>query len=104
MEKMPRTGYCMLVGFGRDRGFLGRDRAFWFCVATVGFVSRQDLVLVGCSWVATVFALCRDNVAIEVPLSRSRRSQQSCCDKFGLGWEFLGRERTFLVATENRQD
>ena len=27
-----------------------------------------------------------------------------CCDKFGHGWGFLGHDRTFLVATENRQD
>ena len=71
-----QKGYCTLVGLRRDRGFLCRDRAFWFCVVTMGFVSRQDLVLVGCSWVAVVVALCRDNVATEVPLSRSRRSRQ----------------------------
>ena len=62
-------GYCMLAGLGRGRGFLYSVRAFWFCVAIVGFVSRQDLVLAGCSWVAAVVAPCRDNVAIEVPLS-----------------------------------
>ena len=43
------------ASLGRDKGFLGRDRVFWFFVATVGFLSRQDLVLAGCSWVATVF-------------------------------------------------
>ena len=64
-----QKGYYMLEGLGRDRGFLYRDRAFWLCVMTVGFVSRQDLVLAGCSWVATVVALCCDNVATEVSLS-----------------------------------
>ena len=71
-----QNGYCMLAGLGRDRGFLYHDRAFWLCVVTVGFVSRQDLVLAGCSWVVTVVAPCRDNVAIEVPLSRPRWSRQ----------------------------
>ena len=26
------------------------------------------------------------------------------CDKLGLGWGFLGCDRTFLVAKENHQD
>ena len=74
-EKVQK-GYCMLAGLDRDRGFLYYDKAFWFCVSTSGFVSRQDLVLAGCSWVTVVVAPCRDNVAIEVPLSRPRWSRQ----------------------------
>ena len=55
-----------------------RDTTRVFSVVTElsGYVLRQDLVLAGCSWVASVFALCCDNVMIEVPLSRSRRSLQ----------------------------
>ena len=57
-------------------GKFGRNRAFWFCVTTMGFVSRQDLVLAGCSWVVVVVALYLDNVATKVPLSRPRQSRQ----------------------------
>ena len=71
-----QKGYDILVGLGCNRGFLCHGRAFWFYVATMGFVSQQDLVWAGCSWVAVVVALCRDSVAIEVPLSRPRRSRQ----------------------------
>ena len=39
-------------------------------------MSRQDLVLAGCSWVATVFALCHDNVVTEVALSKPTRSRE----------------------------
>ena len=39
-----------------------------------GSMSRQDLVLEGCSWVTVVVSTCRDNVATKVPLSRPRRS------------------------------
>ena len=108
-----QKGYYTLAGLGRDRGFLYRDReklcrdkALWFRVETVGFVSRQDLILARCSWVAAVVAPCRDNVATEVPLSRPSTitTRGQSCDRFGLGWGFLGRDRIFLVATENRQD
>ena len=68
-------GYCTLAGLGGDRGFLCRDRTFWFYVAVVGFVSRQDLILARCSWVAVMVAPCHDNVAMEIPLSRPRRSR-----------------------------
>ena len=103
MEKMPRTGNCTLVGFGRDKGFLGRNKAFWFCVATVGFVSRQDLVLVRGSrpCLLSIVTMSRQRFPY---CDRDGHKKRSCCDRFGLGWEFLGRERTFLVATENRQD
>ena len=74
----------MLVGLGCNIGFLCHDRAFLFSVATVGFVSRQDLVLARCSWVAAMVAPCRDNVVIEVPLSQSRRSQQKVRVTIGL--------------------
>ena len=31
----------LLQVLGRDKGFFGRDRAFWFCVMTRVFVSRH---------------------------------------------------------------
>ena len=62
----------------RLEGFLSRQyifrsqQSFLVYVVTVGFVLRQDLVLVGCSLVAAVVASYHDNVTTEVPLSRPR--------------------------------
>ena len=88
---MAQRGYCLLVGLGRDRGFLHHDRAFWLCVATWSFVSQHGSQVAGGCWVATgvflvaielfsfgflsqqCFILCSDNVATEGPLSRLRR-------------------------------
>ena len=41
----------MLGDFGRDRGFLCRDRAFLFYVATRFFVSRHGSKAAGDGWV-----------------------------------------------------
>ena len=48
-----QRGYCPLASLGRNRGFLCRDRAFWFCVATWSFVSRHGSQAAGGWWVAT---------------------------------------------------
>ena len=40
----------------------------WVATELSSFVSRQGLVLGGCSWVAVVISLCRGNVMTKVPL------------------------------------
>ena len=40
----------------------------------------------------------------EMATTRGLVLQLSCCDGFGLGRGFLGRDRTFLVVKEDRQD
>ena len=48
------------------------------------------------------FILCRDRGSLVTTEMAKVRGQG--CDKLGLGWGFLGRDITFLVDTENRQD
>ena len=36
--------------------------------------------------------------------NQDSHDKRSCYDRFGLGWGFLGRDRTYLITIENRQD
>ena len=47
-------------------------------------------------------APCRDRGSLVLIETVTTRDQG--CDRFGLGWGLLGRNRTFIVAIENRQD
>ena len=75
---------------------------FFIATEFSGSVSRQDLVLDRCSLVAVVVAPCRDRGFLVVIETLAIRGQG--CDRLGLGRGFLGRNITFLVTTENRQD
>ena len=127
MQEMPRTGYCMFlsqqwisgcdrvqemprqatVGFGLQQGILGCDRVLVFF-----FVSRHDSQILShrnCCNMAFLVAigvqiLYRDDVAIEVFLSRPRRPRQEVryrdrvllwVRNFMSGQSILGRDRVW---------
>ena len=80
MQKMPRKGYCMLASLGRNRVFwsyvargFGLGRSFLGCDRGFPGHNRVVFILVFCCdkgppMPRQCFILCRDNVAIEVPL------------------------------------
>ena len=84
-------GYCIefivfwkrVGGAGNARKTTAATELFWFCVATwfSGFkrLLCRDIVF---HVVTVLLFLCRDNVTIEVSVSRPRRSRQEvmCCN------------------------
>ena len=105
---MAQRDYYLLVGLGRDKGFLYLNKAFLICVATwfpgcrqllgndKGFPGRDRVVFIWFS-VTTVFILCSDNVVTEGPLLWLRWPRQEVRVATG-AWLRLGK---FQVVTEN---
>ena len=78
------------------QGFPGGDRVFQSCVTT-GVPCRRNIILWFKQWKLSQHgSLYCDRVL--------GTQYRGCRDRFGLRSGFLGRDITFLVVTENRQD
>ena len=63
VQEMQKTGLLPIFGFRSRQRILCRDRDFWFHVATMGVVSRQDLALGSEFSVAIELAVTKNFVA-----------------------------------------
>ena len=108
-KEMPKRLLHAWAGLGRDKAFLVlcRNRGSLCCYMVLWF---QTVAMLRHSLSMSRHKFCF-SVATEVSLSRSRRSRQEVkrCDfhvtmGLVLAGGFVGRDRTFLVATKNYQE